>query len=161
MIWAQELADSLNTLLVFNKSLLDSIPTLQDSLQTSIDQLESDSAKYANWLKWFKGGKAMLNNISGEDVVGTSVFQDTIINTSFSLPLNMNRDESVYYFDYHGLSDTLKIQYKREVTQNLDGVRMKIFDLGIDNAETTFDSAKVRCIGLDCSNRRSSIEVYF
>jgi len=162
-VHAQGLVDSLSALLEQDRILIDSIenPAMIDSLTTAIAELESDSTKYSEWLDLFRRGKTAMGQIFGEGASDVSVFEDTVISADFSLPLDMNRDESTYYFNYHNLTDTLKLVYKREVVQGIDGIRMRIFDLGFDASLTTFDSTVIRCIGVDCSNSRSFIEVYF
>jgi hypothetical protein len=95
-----------------------------------------------------------------EGVGAENSYEDTVVR-DFALPINMHADSSVYYFIYHDLTDTLKLNYKRDIVQTYDGVRMKIIDLEVDRGMTTFDSVSVRCGDENCSNWGMNIEAYF
>ena len=159
----EEQLDSLSTTILQQIELLDSsaFAQKQDSINIVINELREDSTKLDDWLTLFRSGRTLINSISGIGVDDISAFEDTTVTKSFSLPVNMNEDESVYYFSYHDLTDTLKIQYEREIVQSLDGIRMRILELAVDESYTTFDSVQVNCIGSECSNQLSTIEIYF
>jgi hypothetical protein len=159
----EEQLDSLSTTILQQVELLDSSAFVQkaDSINLVLEQLREDSTKLNEWLSLFRTGKTLINSISGDGVSDITVFEDTTITKTFSLPVNMNKDESIYYFSYHDLVDTLKIQYDREIIQTLDGIRMRILELAVDESSTTFDSVSVNCYGSECSNQLSTVDVYF
>jgi len=129
-----------------------------DSLQNVEAGLLEDSVYYGEWESLFRTGYTRMDLIEG--VGAENFYADTVIR-DFALPINMNADSSVYYFAYHDLIDTLKLNYKRDIVQTYDGVRMKVIELEVDKDITTFDSVSVRCGDENCSNWEMKIEAYF
>ncbi len=133
-------------------------PDKIDSLRDEEIVLVEDSIYYSEWEVLFSSGRTHMDLIEGVGAVNS--YMDTVIR-DFGLPINMHADSSVYYFVYHDLIDTIKLNYKRDVVQTLDGVRMKIVELEVDSDITTFDSVWVRCGDENCSNWEMNIEAYF
>lgn len=133
----------------------------RNTLLNEIEGLKADSTKYHEAISLYKTGKTRIDNIdalSAED--GFTQFQDSIIR-DFSIPVNMSSDTSTYYFSYHELVDTLQVHYQREIIQNLDGVRMRLTGIDVNEEMTTFDSVIVKCYNRDCGNDLTTIHVYF
>ena len=125
-----------------------------------LDILREDSIIYAEKYDLFRVGKAKIDWIEAPGSVSFEQFQDSIIR-DFSIPVDMNRDTSTYYFYYHDLIDTLQLNYRREITQTLDGVRMRLFDISINQELSTFDSVQIKCYKSECSNDLTNVFVYF
>jgi hypothetical protein len=142
------------------RDLLDSEtdPEKIDSLENVEAGLVEDSIYYGGWEELFRSGYTRMDLIEG--VGAENSYEDTVIR-DFALPINMHADSSVYYFIYHDLIDTMKLSYKRDIVQTLDGVRMKIIELEVVEDMTTFDSVKVRCGDEICSNWEMNIEAYY
>ena len=124
------LTDSLST----NLSVVE-----RDEIVSSISGLRADSAKYNESISLYKVGKTRIDGIFAPEAIGFSQFKDSIIR-DFAIPVNMTKDTSTYYFSYHELVDTLQVYYQREISQTLDGVRMRLSDIGVNEELTTFDS---------------------
>ena len=133
-------------------------PDKIDSLSAEEIVLLEDSVYYSEWEVLFSSGRTHINLMEGVGAVNS--YMDTVVR-DFALPINMHADSSVFYFVYHDLIDTMKLNYKRDIVQTLDGVRMKIIELEVDKDITTFDSVSVRCGDENCSNWEMNIEAYF
>ena len=159
---ALTILDSLVAVLESDRSLLDTISVqYRDTLISAIELLVIDSAFFAERVDNFQDGNTLIDLLEGADMEPGSHFADTLINKDFLLPLNANSNKSVYYFQYLGITDTLALVYSRSIDQNLDGIRMQIFDLKIDESLTTFDNIGLRCKRSNCSNNNSVVEIYF
>lgn len=149
-------------IIILSDSLITNIT--EETRKTFVDELVElriDSTKYDDAISLYSAGKAGIDQIEAlgaED--GFIQFQDSIVR-DFSIPVNMSSDTSTYYFSYHELVDTLQVYYQREITQTLDGVRMQLTDIGVNEEMTTFDSIKVKCYNRECGNDLTTIHVYF
>lgn len=162
----KELTDSLLT------EVKSKISIIRDSLSNQIDfkdsidlveelaSLQEDSLKYDEIYSLLRVGKTQIDAIDAPGAMSMEQFQDTIIN-SFALPVNMSHDTSTFYFTYYDFVDTLQLYYQREVIQNLEGVRMKIKGIGVNEEISTFDSVRVKCSNLDCTNDLTTVYIYF
>ncbi len=158
----QMVLDSLVLVLKANRALLDTIPAeFRDTLALAIESQKTDSSLFALRISHFKSGTTFMDEIGGIGTQTAGQISDTLINRDFILPLNMNSDKSVYYFQYYDRLDTLALDYVRTIDQNLDGVRMKISNLSIDSNLTSFSIATLRCRKSNCSNNTSILEIYF
>ena len=125
-----------------------------------LDDLRSDSIKYADASDLFRTGQVRIDRIEAPGSLGFEQFQDSIVR-DFSIPVDMNNDISTYYLHYHGLFDTLQLSYQREIAQTFDGVRMRIYDIGVNQEISTFDSIQVKCYNSECSNDLTDVFIYF
>lgn len=145
--------------------LVDSLDTQisadeRNNILTKLSSLREDSLKYSEIVKLFRSGMTKITSIEAPGSSGFEQFQDSIIR-DFSIPVDMRHDTSTYYFTYHELSDTLQLYYQREITQTFDGVRMKIFGIGVNKELSTFDSIRVKCYNRDCGNDLTTVFIYF
>ena len=133
---------------------------VRNSIINQLDILREDSIIYAEKYDLFRVGKARIDWIEAPGSIGFEQFQDSIIR-DFSIPVDLNRDTSTYYFYYHDLIDTLQLNYKREIVQTFDGVRMRLFDISINQELSTFDSVQIKCYKSECSNDLTNVFLYF
>ena len=129
-------------------------------LEEELQLLREDSLQYNEPYNLFKVGKTRIDAVEALGSKGLEQLQDTIIR-DFSIPVDMQRDSSTFYFTYHGLIDTLRIYYQREITQTFDGVRMRLKEIEVDKEISTFDSLRIKCYNVECSNDRTTIYIYF
>ncbi len=129
-------------------------------LLSALAILRVDSMKYADFFDLLRLGKTKIDFLDAAGAINFDQFQDTLVR-DFSIPVDMNHDTSTFYFQYFGLSDTLQVHYQREINQTLDGMRMKIMEIGVNEEISTFDSIQVKCYKSDCSNDLTTIYVYF
>ena len=129
-------------------------------LEEELRLLREDSLQYNEPYNLFKVGKTRIDAVEALGSKGLEQLQDTIIR-DFSIPVDMQRDSSTFYFTYHGLIDTLQIYYQREITQTFDGVRMRLKEIEVDKEISTFDSLRIKCYNVECSNDRTTIYIYF
>ena len=161
-----ELTDSLlRTVKIEIQRLVDSLAgELTQEQVIAIDRelltLRSDSAVFGENYNLFRTGSARIDKIVAPGSVGFEVLSDTIVR-DFALPVDMQSDTTTFYFDYHGITDTLQLHYRREIIQNLDGLRMRLLDIVVNHEVTTFDSVEVRCANRTCSNDRTTIILFF
>jgi len=132
----------------------------RNQLLAELSSLRSDSSKFSETSSLFRSGKAKLNLINAVGAQNLEQFQDTIIR-DFAIPVDMRHDTSTFFFTHHDVVDTLQIYYEREITQSLDGVRMKLYGIGVIQEMSTFDSVRVTCYSSNCSNDITTIFVYF
>ncbi len=130
------------------------------ALEEALILLRVDSLKYDEPYNLFRMGQTKIDEVDGLGAKSFEQFQDTIIR-DFSIPVDMQQDGSTFYFTYHGFMDTLQIDYQREIVQTLDGVRMRLLDVGVNGEISTFDSVRVKCYNTECSNDRTTIYLYF
>ena len=162
----KQLTDSLFT------EVKSKIAQFVDSLSTQITEqerselldqlslLREDSIKYDEIYSLLRVGKTIIDVIDAPGALSMEQFQDTVIR-NFAIPVDMNHDTSTFYFAYHGFTDTLQLHYQRNVIQNLDGVRMRLTDIGVNKEISTFDSLRVYCQKGNCSNDQTTIYIYF
>lgn len=148
------------------------IASFTDSLETDITAEQrnqilevlasdrADSTKYQQASTLFRSGKTKIDFMTAQGAQNLDQFQDTIIR-EFALPVDMQHDTSSFYFTYHDMVDTLQLYYHREIKQTLDGVRMKLTNIGVNDELSTFDSTRVKCYRRDCANDLTTIFVYF
>lgn len=146
-----EFKDSLETQLSDQQRIL---------LETQLAQLQQDSLVYDELYGLFRSGKTRISYVEAPGSKGLEQFQDSIIR-DFALPVDMQHDTSTFYFGYHDFVDTLQVYYQRNILQTLDGVRMRLYGIGIDREISTFDSLRVKCHNSECSNDRTTIFIYF
>ena len=159
---ADTMLDSLSSLIV---TLTDSLTTTltseqEQTIRSTLTSLRADSAQFQENFDLFRVGKTNISFIDAPGAVSFEQFQDSIIR-DFGIPVDMSQDTSTYYFNYHGLVDTLQVYYQREITQNLGGVRMSLTGIGVNEDITTFDSVLVKCYKAECRNDLTTIFVYF
>ncbi len=161
-----DLTDSLFTAVKDSiEMLVDSLSgeLTQEQIQAIVSKLESlriDSASLDEDYNLFKSGKAKINEIFAPGSNGFEQFQDTVIR-ELALPVNMNSDTTTYYIVFHGFTDTLQLTYQRDIFQNLDGFRMRIYDIAVNEEVSTFDSLQVNCENRTCSNDQTTVFIYF
>jgi hypothetical protein len=156
------LSDNLFTLV--KQQIVDISDSLSGNLsdeqkEVLIDKLEllrADSTDFAI----VRSGRVRIDALQSPGAENLSQLQDTII-SEFSVPIDMRHDTSTFYLAYHGYEDTLQIFYQREITRNLEGVRMKLNGIGVSEEVSTFDSLRVKCNSSECSNDRTTIYIYF
>ena len=162
----KQLTDSLFTEVKSTiKQFVDSLSTQiteqeRSELLHQLSLLREDSIKYDEIYNLLRVGKTMIDVIDAPGALSMEQFQDTVIR-NFAIPVDMNHDTSTFYFAYHGFTDTLQLHYQRNVIQNLDGVRMRLTDIGINKEISTFDSVRVYCQKGNCSNDQTTIYIYF
>ena len=162
----KQLTDSLFTeVKSIIKQFVDSLSTQiteqeRSELLDQLSLLREDSIKYDEIYNLLRVGKTMIDVIDAPGALSMEQFQDTVIR-NFAIPVDMNHDTSTFYFAYHGFTDTLQLHYQRNVIQNLDGVRMRLTDIGINKEISTFDSVRVYCQKGNCSNDQTTIYIYF
>ncbi|MCG8311009.1 MAG: hypothetical protein MI975_26720 [Cytophagales bacterium] len=132
----------------------------QTAIQNELIRLREDSARFNEDYQLFRVSKAKIDEIEAPGSLGFEQFQDSIVR-DFSIPVNMNSDTSTYYFYYHGLTDTLQLYYKRAITQSYEGVRMRLWDIVVNEELSTFDSVRVKCYDRECSNALTHVYLYF
>lgn len=128
-------------------------------LQSELTSLRQDSLRLSEEFALFRSSRIRINEIEAPGSVGLEQFQDTVV-LNFAMPVDMKRDTTTFYFSYHGFLDTLQVHYNREVVQNLEGVRMKLINIGVNRGVTTFDSIRVQCNKRECSNDQTTIFIY-
>ncbi len=141
---------------------------LQDSLsvdektivENSLVEFRLDSATLNEDYMLFRSNKTRIDVLEAKGAILNTLFQDTVIR-DFAVPVDMQHDTSTFYFTYHGFTDTLQIFYQRDVIQTFDGVRMKINGIGVNQEISTFDSIRVKCYNVECSNDQTTIFLYF
>ena len=122
--------------------------------------LRSDSISLSDAYTLLRSGKVQIHEILAPGSIGLEQFADSLI-SEFALPVNMQSDTSTFYISYYEFIDTLQLVYERNVFQNLDGVRMKITDIGVNEEVSTFDSLRVRCGNSTCSNDQTTVYIYY
>jgi hypothetical protein len=132
----------------------------RNALEEELGLLRKDSLQFDEPYNLFRIGKTKIDAIEALGAKDLEQLQDTIIR-DFSIPVDMQSDTSTFYFAYHGFIDTLQISYQRDIIQTLDGVRMRISDIGVNKEISTFDSIRIKCYNVECSNDRTTIYVYF
>lgn len=151
--------DSIN---ILSDSLSNALPAdVKAKLTSALQALQDDSLMYENQYALLRVGQVQVLSIEAQGgAPGFEQFQDSIFR-NFSIPVDMHHDTSTYYFDLMGQQDTLELVYKRDIAQTLDGVRMSLSDIGINNSRTTFDSVSVKCYNSTCSNDLTTVYIYF
>jgi uncharacterized protein (DUF1499 family) len=132
----------------------------RSELLEELSLLREDSIKYDEIYSLLRVGKTIIDVIDAPGALNMEQFQDTVIR-NFAIPVDMNHDTSTFYFTYHGFTDTLELHYQRSVIQNFDGIRMRLSDIGVNKEISTFDSIRIKCYNVECSNDRTTIYVYF
>ncbi len=165
-IWKKAQTDSLVNLANGELASIDSLLKGQltaierEVLENKLEIVKEEVVLLEDELSFFRSGKTRMDFIDASGATMTNLFQDTVIR-EFSIPVDMHRDTSTYYFTYHGFTDTLQLMYQRKIDQTFDGVRMRLSDVGINTDINTFDSIKVKCYNLECSNDRTTIHIYY
>ena len=129
-------------------------------IENTLTDLRVDSTILDEEYTLFRSNYTRIDLLEAKGSSMTSLFQDTVIR-DFAVPVDMQHDTSTFYFMYHELTDTLQIFYQRDVMQTFDGVRMKINEIGVNQEISTFDSIRVKCYNVDCSNDQTTIFLYF
>ncbi len=135
-------------------------PEERAEIQQSLIILREDSIRLGEDYSLFTSGSALVDFIAAKGGKSMDFFQDTVIN-NFAIPVDMQHDTSTFYFGFHGFEDTLQLFYSRQITQTLDGVRMQVSGIGVDEEISTFDSVRVQCLKSGCSNDQTTIYIYF
>ncbi len=165
-IWKKAVTDSLVNLVNEEvdkiNELLEGQLTIDERkiLEKELSDVKKEASMLEDELSLFRSGKTKMDFIGASGSVLTNLFQDTVIG-EFSIPVDMQHDTSTYFFAYHGFIDTLQLIYQREIDQTFDGVRMRLLEIGINKDINTFDSIKVKCYSLECSNDRATIHIYY
>lgn len=131
----------------------------REALQSAFSDLRQDSLRLGHDFELFRTNKILIDEIYAPGSVSLERFQDTVV-FNFAMPIDMKRDTTTFYFSYHGFVDTLQIYYQRDVVQNLEGVRMRLRNIGVNRELTTFDSLRVQCNRRECSNDQTTIFIY-
>ncbi len=148
------------------KSVSDSlkVTTLSAEKQTRLTEelsaLKQDSTTIGEPLALFRSYKARLSTFGAIGASGFEQWQDTIVN-AVGLPVDMHHDTTTFFFTYYGRTDTLQVHYTREIEQSIEGMRMTLQNVGINDAISTFDSLSLKCPNRQCSNDRATIYIYF
>lgn len=129
-------------------------------LEKTLVELREDSAYLDDQYTLFRSSNTRIDLLEAHESSMTNFYQDTVVR-DFSIPVDMQRDTSTFYFTYHGFADTLQLYYQRDVVQTLDGVRMKLNGIGVNQEISTFDSIRVKCNKVECSNDQTTIFLYF
>ena len=132
----------------------------RNQISSAIAALRTDSSDYDNAVRLFRSGRIRINGIEAPGSSGFEQIQDSVVSELF-VPVDMKNDVSTYYFSYHDRIDTLQLQYEREIRQSVDGVRMKLNGISVNREISTFDSVKVKCYKVDCSNDLTMVYIYF
>jgi hypothetical protein len=141
-------------------SLMKELPqNTRDLILSELANLKEDSFRLSTDFALFRTNRIQIDEIFAPGSVSLERFQDTVV-LNFALPVDMKRDSTTFYFSYHGFVDTLQIHYERNVIQNLEGVRMRLNNLGVITESTTFDSLRVQCNRRECSNDQTTIYIY-
>jgi hypothetical protein len=135
-------------------------PEIISSLTEKISALRSDSLHYDEIYNQLRVMKVLMDEITAPGAMNLEQFQDSLIR-DFAIPVDMQHDTSTFFFNYYELTDTLQIVYKRDIIQNLEGMRMRIYDINVNEELSTFDSVRVKCYKSQCSNDITMIYVYF
>jgi len=150
----------------------DSIEILVDSLsgeltqeqiqaiEAKLEKLRIDSAELSDDYSIFKAGKVRIDEIMAPGSIGFAQFEDTVMR-DLSLPVDMHADTTTFYMTYQSITDTIQLYYHRDVYQSLEGFRMRITNIGVNEEVTTFDSLQVECDNKSCSNDQTTIYIYF
>lgn len=129
-------------------------------IEAELGVLREDSLWLDDQYSLFKTGKIRIDRIFAPGSLGLEQFQDSTVQ-NFGLPVDLNNDTSTFYFSYHGFVDTLQLYYHRSIVQNLEGARMRLNDIGINENMNTFDSLRLGCGNKQCSNDNTTIYIYF
>ena len=129
-------------------------------IEEELISLRSDSISLSDAYTLLRSGMVKIHEILAPGSIGLEQFADSLI-SEFALPVNMQSDTSTFYISYYEFIDTLQLVYERNVFQNLDGVRMKITDIGVNEEVSTFDSLRVRCGNSTCSNDQTTVYIYY
>lgn len=149
-----------STINILRDSLLKELPqNTKDIILAELAILKEDSLRLGYDFELFRTNKIQIDEISAPGSVSMEMFQDTVV-FNFAMPVDMMRDTTTFYFSYHGFVDTLQIHYERSVIQNLQGVRMRLKNIGVNMETTTFDSLRVQCNRRECSNDQTTIYIY-
>lgn len=132
----------------------------RSNIEQDLQILRDDSLRYDEPYNLFQVSRTKIDAIEAPGSINLEQLQDTIIR-DFAIPVDMHHDTSTFYFSYHGFTDTLQLFYQREITQTFDGVRMRINEIGVNEEISTFDSMRVKCYNVTCSNDQTTIYVYF
>lgn len=132
----------------------------QTRLTNELNALKQDSTTIGEPLNLFRNYKAQLSTFGAVGASGFEIWQDTIV-TAVGLPVDMQHDTTTFYFTYHGRADTLQVYYTREIIQSIEGMRMSLKDIGVNEIMTTFDSLSLKCTNRQCTNDRATIYIYF
>lgn len=145
----------------FTDSLLVQLTAEERSaLVAALVGLREDSVKYDEESTLFRAGKTRISFIEAPGSTSLEQFQDSIIR-DFSIPVDMQSDTSTYYFGYHEHTDTIQLYYQRALNQTLDGMRMRLHSIGVNEQITTFDSVLVECNNAACTNDQTTVYIYF
>lgn len=145
------LTDSLNTELSEEQ---------RNEINAALGVLRADSIEFDNAVKLFRSGRIRIDGIEAPGSIGFEQIQDSVINELF-VPVDMQNDFSTYYFSFHDQVDTLRLQYERQVVQSIDGVRMRLNNINVNQEISTFDSVRVKCYNADCANDLTKVHIYF
>lgn len=147
-------------IIILRDSLLKELPqNTKDIILSELATLKADSLRLGRDFELFRANRIQIDEISAPGSVSMETFQDTVV-FNFAMPVDMMRDTTTFYFSYHGFVDTLQIYYERSVIQNLQGVRMRLKNIGVNMETTTFDSLRVQCNRRECSNDQTTIFIY-
>jgi hypothetical protein len=129
-------------------------------IENMLVELRKDSTYLDDQYTLFRSSNTRIDLLEAYGSSMTDFYQDTVVR-DFSIPVDMQNDTSTFYFTYHGFTDTLQLFYQRDVVQTLDGVRMKLNEIGVNQEISTFDSIRVKCNKVECSNDQTTIFLYF
>lgn len=161
-----ELLDSLLSVVNTNMvDILDSLTTQltdeeRNNLMNALSLLREDSVEFQNTVNLFRSGRVRIAAIEAPGSSGFEQIQDSVVSELF-MPVDMKNDASTYYFSYHDHVDTLQLIYQREIKQSIDGVRMRLSAIDVNREISTFDSIRVKCFNVDCSNDLTTVFIYF
>jgi hypothetical protein len=160
---AQDSLAAVNLALTTNRALLAGSQNAAEiqQIQARIAELRQDSLKYTGQLALWSSGNFFIDDLTGPNILEEHHYRDTLVNRNFMLPLDMNRDTSEYYFTYLTRTDTLRLFYQRRLIELLDGTRMELYGLGVDQGATSFDSAAITCEQASCKHYEVAIDLYF
>lgn len=132
----------------------------RNAILQELAALRQDSTLLGGQYTLYRSGGALLDFVEAKGAESMDFYQDTVVR-NFAVPVDMQHDTSTFYFGFHGFEDTLQLFYSRQITQTLDGVRMRLNGIGVNKEMSTFDSVRVQCLKSGCSNDQTTIFLYF
>jgi len=135
---------------------------LIDELDRQVDVLTKQSNDLTQTVRVIESGKLKLDSLKGIGSDNTLLFQDSLNNDSlqvFNFPLNMQENTSKFVIYIDQFTDTLTLNYNRELEESNDFAIIRAFNLEIENH--TFRQIEVDCANENCESNETTITAYF